>query len=49
MYLTAFNSYVPNVLDVINRMESVSEETLSDYIIDVHGLKSVSASIGAEK
>jgi signal transduction histidine kinase/AmiR/NasT family two-component response regulator/HPt (histidine-containing phosphotransfer) domain-containing protein len=49
IYIPILRSYVPNALEVIDRMRTVSEETLQDYAIDVHGLKGISATIGAEK
>ena len=49
IYLAVLRSYVPNALKVIEKLHNVSEETLSDYIIDIHGLKSINTNIGAEE
>jgi CheY-like chemotaxis protein len=48
IYLTTLRSYVSNAMDVLDRIRIVSEESLPDYVINVHGLKGMSASIGAE-
>ena len=49
IYLAVLHSFVPNALKVIDKMRNVSKETLSDYTVNVHGLKSICAGIGAEK
>jgi CheY-like chemotaxis protein len=49
IYLSVLRSFVPNALMLINSLSSVSEETLHDYAINMHGLKGISAGIGAEK
>ena len=49
LYLIALRSYVPNAISIIEKMRTVSHESLSDYTISVHGLKSISSNIGAEK
>jgi len=48
IYLPTLRSYVAYTTDVLEKLKNVSEETLPDYIINVHGLKGTSASIGAE-
>jgi signal transduction histidine kinase/CheY-like chemotaxis protein len=49
IYLTLLRSYVPNTLENLKKLKTVSKETLSDYVISVHGLKGTSAGIGAEE
>jgi HPt (histidine-containing phosphotransfer) domain-containing protein len=49
IYLSALRSFSRNALQVIDKLRNVSQESLHDYDINVHGLKSISASIGAEK
>jgi signal transduction histidine kinase/DNA-binding response OmpR family regulator len=48
IYLPLLRSYVANTPVIMNRLRDVSEETLPDYIIAIHGLKGTSAGIGAE-
>jgi PAS domain S-box-containing protein len=48
IYLPLLHSYVSNTPDILNKLKTVSEETLPEYTINVHGLKGSSASIGAE-
>jgi PAS domain S-box-containing protein len=48
VYLPLLRSYVSNTPGVLDKMRNVSAETLSDYVITVHGLKGTSAGIGAE-
>jgi len=47
-YISALRSYVNNIPDVLDKIRHVSNETLQDYAINVHGLKSANANIGAE-
>ncbi len=49
IYLTLLRSYVPNTLENLKKLKTVSKATLSDYVIRVHGLKGTSAGIGAEE
>jgi CheY-like chemotaxis protein len=49
IYISVLRSFVPNVLSNIENMRDVSEESLPDYAVYVHGMKSISANIGAEK
>ena len=49
IYITVLRSYAKNTLDVIDRMKGLTEETLPDFAILVHGLKGISANIGAEE
>ena len=48
LYKTALQSYVINAPSVINKIRTVSEKTLYDYEVNTHGIKSISANIGAE-
>ena len=47
IYLIVLNSYVSNMPAVLEKIRSVSEETLPAYSISVHGIKGTSANIGA--
>jgi len=49
IYIAVLRSYVSNALKVIEKLRTVSQETLVDYGISAHGLKSISAGIGAEE
>jgi HPt (histidine-containing phosphotransfer) domain-containing protein len=49
IYLHVLRSFVPNALNVVEKIRTVSEETLQDYAVNVHGLKGICAGIGAEK
>ena len=49
IYIQVLRSYVPNALECVEKLRTVSLETLPDYAVNVHGLKSISAAIGAEK
>jgi len=48
IYIPALYSYISNTPNILTKLKTVSEETLPEYIINVHGLKGSSASIGAE-
>jgi PAS domain S-box-containing protein len=48
IYLPLLRSYSFNTPVTLEKLRSVSSETLSDYVISVHGLKGTSAGIGAE-
>jgi signal transduction histidine kinase/DNA-binding response OmpR family regulator len=48
IYLPLLRSYVSNTPVTLGKLGSVSKETLPEYVINVHGLKGTSASIGAE-
>jgi PAS domain S-box-containing protein len=48
IYLPALHSYIYNIPDTLDKLRVVSEETLPEYAINVHGLKGTSAGIGAE-
>jgi CheY-like chemotaxis protein len=49
IYIGALRTYANSALGVIKKMQNVSEESLADYVITVHGLKGISSAIGAEK
>jgi CheY-like chemotaxis protein len=49
LYISVLRSFVPNAESVIEKMRILSKESLSDYAINAHGLKGISAGIGAEK
>ena len=49
IYLSVLRSFVPNAYKVIEKLRTVSQETLKEYAVNVHGLKSISANIGAEE
>jgi PAS domain S-box-containing protein len=48
IYLPFLRSYAANTPGILERLKTVSKETLSDYVIAVHGLKGTSAGIGAQ-
>jgi CheY-like chemotaxis protein/HPt (histidine-containing phosphotransfer) domain-containing protein len=48
IYIPTLRSFVFNAPDVIEKIRIVSNETLPEYAINVHGLKGISANIGAE-
>ena len=47
-YVDIMRSYVTNTPAILEKMRNVSEDTIRDYATAVHGVKSVSDSIGAE-
>jgi len=49
LYLSVLRSYVENTPAIIDNLSYVTQDTLPDYAIKVHGLKGSSASIGAQK
>ena len=49
IYLNALRLYVSNIPATLEKARNVSEETLRDYIVSVHGIKSTSEIIGAEE
>ena len=48
-YISTLRLYVSNIPPALDRMRNVSEETLRNYTISVHGVKSTSEVIGAEE
>jgi HPt (histidine-containing phosphotransfer) domain-containing protein len=49
MYIKFLRVYISNIPKTLEKIRNVSEETLNDYIICVHGIKSNSDTIGAEE
>jgi CheY-like chemotaxis protein len=49
IYLPVLRSYLSVMPDTLDKISHVSAETLQDYTIKVHGVKSTSDSIGAEE
>ena len=49
IYLTVLRSYIANTPAALDKLRSVSAETLADYFAVIHGVKGTSASIGAEE
>jgi len=49
IYLPVLRSYVSVMPEALEKMSHVSAENLSDYLVQVHGIKSTSDSIGAEE
>jgi HPt (histidine-containing phosphotransfer) domain-containing protein len=49
IYLPVLRSYLSVIPDTLDEISHVSAETLQDYTIKVHGVKSTSDSIGAEE
>ncbi|MDR2532476.1 MAG: PAS domain-containing protein [Oscillospiraceae bacterium] len=49
MYVEILRSFAENVPAELEKLHDVSEETLSEYGIDVHTIKGASASIGAKE
>ena len=49
IYLIVLRSYATNAPSVLDKLRSVSAETLADYATSIHGVKGTSATIGAEE
>jgi PAS domain S-box-containing protein len=49
IFLPVLRSYLSVIPETLKKMSMVSAETLSEYTISVHGVKSTSESIGAEE
>jgi HPt (histidine-containing phosphotransfer) domain-containing protein len=49
IYLSALRLYISNIPATLEKVRNVSEKTLRDYTISVHGIKSTSEIIGAEE
>jgi HPt (histidine-containing phosphotransfer) domain-containing protein len=47
IYIPVLQSFVSSIPDAIDRLRNVSEETLREYAVTVHGLKGSCANIGA--
>jgi PAS domain S-box-containing protein len=48
IFMPVLRSYLAVIPATLDKMRSVSAETLPEYVVSVHGVKSVSESIGAE-
>ena len=48
-YISTLRLYIDNIPQALERMRNVTEETLHNYTISVHGVKSTSEVIGAEE
>jgi len=49
IYIRSLRLYVSNMPGYLEKIKNVSKETLYDYAINVHGVKSISEYIGAEE
>ena len=49
IYLTVLRSFAAHTPAVLEKMRTVTEETLKDYQIRIHGIKGTSINIGAEE
>jgi len=49
IYIRSLRLYVSNMPTYLEKIKNVSKETLNDYAINVHGVKSISEYIGAEE
>jgi len=49
IYLPVLRSYVSVIPEALDKMSHVTAENLSEYVVQVHGIKSTSDSIGAEE
>ena len=49
IYLNSLRLYISSIPVSLEKMRSVSQETLADYAITVHSVKSMSQYIGAEE
>ena len=49
IYLRVLRAYVSAIPVKLEKMQNVAEETLQNYLINVHGVKGTSKSIGAEE
>ena len=49
IYLRVLRAYVSAIPAALEKMQNVTAETLHNYAINVHGVKSTSTSIGAEE
>ena len=48
-YISTLRLYTTNIPQALDRMRNVTEETLRNYTISVHGVKSTSEVVGAEE
>ncbi|MCL2791908.1 MAG: hypothetical protein FWD87_02345 [Spirochaetaceae bacterium] len=49
MYLRFLRLYVTKMPEALAKLRNVSENTLKDYVISIHGAKGISDVIGAEE
>ncbi|MCL2704978.1 MAG: Hpt domain-containing protein [Spirochaetaceae bacterium] len=49
IYLRILRSYVSDMRSTMDKIQNVSEQTLQDYAVSVHGIKSTSEAVGAEE
>jgi HPt (histidine-containing phosphotransfer) domain-containing protein len=49
IYLPVLRSYLSVIPGELEKISNVSQETLPEYVVKVHGVKSTSDSIGAEQ
>ena len=49
IYIRFLRLYISNMPTALDKIRSVSEETLKDYTVAVHGIKGLSQTIGAEE
>jgi len=49
IYLKSLHLYVSNIPATLEKMKDVSEKTLNNYAVSVHGVKSISEYIGAQE
>ena len=49
IYISVIESFAANTLAAIDKLRNVTQESISEYAITIHGIKSVSATIAAEE
>ena len=49
IFIPILQSFVSSIPEAVNKLRNVSEGTLHDYAVTVHGLKGSCANIGADK
>jgi CheY-like chemotaxis protein/HPt (histidine-containing phosphotransfer) domain-containing protein len=49
IYIKVLRSFIQNGLSVIEKLKSVTEDTIMDYAVNVHGIRGISAGIGAQE
>jgi len=49
VYKSILDSFISNIPAVLEKIREVSSETLQEYKINIHALRSICESIGAEK
>ena len=49
IYLRSLQLFAANVPGTLKKMSTLTQETIKDYAINVHGLKGISEYIGAEE